>query len=76
MLSQGDIEECFSKVEIYRTIVTDGQINIHFEMPAPQTGNIELKYMYICQIIYQKIANRQKFDLDSKLLLEQSRQGD
>lgn len=56
-------------MEIYRTIVTDGQINIHFEMPAPQTGNIELKYMYICQIIYQKIANRQKFDLDGKLLL-------
>lgn len=44
-------------------------------MPAPQTGNIELKYMYICQNIYQKIANLLKFDLDAKLLFsEQSEQ--
>lgn len=33
----------------------DGQLNIRFFLPEPNTSILDFKYMYVCQKIYQKI---------------------
>lgn len=52
---KSEIEELFSMVEAYQTILLDGDIVVRFAIPEPKTKVLEYKCLYICQRIFQKI---------------------
>lgn len=54
-LTNKEIQEYFSKNEVYQTIIMDGELDVRFEMPEPRTNVSDFKYMYILQRIYQRV---------------------
>lgn len=40
----------------------DGELNIRFEMPEPETNISNIKLMYVLQKIYQRAKQFNKFD--------------
>ena len=54
-LSPKDIKEYFSKIEVYKTIIMDGNLSLRFDIPEPNTLIPDFKSMYVCQKIFQKI---------------------
>ena len=60
-LSTEDIEDYFSNIEVYKTIIMNGSLNIRFDIPKPNTSITDFKSMYICQKIFQKIEKVNNF---------------
>jgi hypothetical protein len=61
-LTRQEIFEYFSKNEVYQTIIMDGELNIRFEMPEPDTNISNIKLMYVLQRIYQRAKQFNNFD--------------
>jgi hypothetical protein len=53
-LTRQEIMEYFSKNEVYQTIIMDGELNIRFEMPEPNTNIPDFKFMYALQRVFQR----------------------
>lgn len=66
-LNTKDIEYYFSNIEVYKTIIMDGSLNIRFDIPKPNTSIPDFKYMYICQKIFQKIKNANNFHFHNQI---------
>lgn len=67
ILSTEAIEDSFSNIEIYKTIIMDGSIDIRFDIPKPNTSIPDFKYMYICQKIFQKIEKENNFHFQNQI---------
>ena len=62
-MSKGEISECFSKLEVYKTIFMDGQLLTRFEIPPPTTNITDYKAMFVCERIFRKLKKALDLDL-------------
>jgi len=59
-----EIEDCFSKLEVYKTIFMDGQLLTRFDIPEPKTNILDYKSMFICERTFRKLKQAINFDFN------------